>query len=405
MSNYRRQNEKASERVITRQAYLFAIIWLVIATTSVNAQAVSKHIETADECAKLTNEPPNIKLGVNRTNLGRVQDFKSILKNMSQAGVHNVRLTLDEPFQTTIRSLAEATKLGMDVLLNVPTWLPDYAMGGAFPRKAPAGSDFYDILGLSQIDVSRYRSRFAQLLSEIETAGGRISTFEIGNEINAAGFNGDLPLGVLPGQLITADNFNRNPNRQKIEIGFQKYAAIISATREVLLNSQFHKTSKIISAGLTGSGASPKEIASKGIWIIEFGLVLDLFRKYHVLENVDSIAVHLYPSVSATNRVTQFKQIFDALERATRICARAEIEKPSLTCSITEWGFKASGNACTMNDMKRLQETQDFSSATACLARARNITASYLFDWDKSPEYSIWRCHRLLQGGRVLLAN
>ena len=107
MSNYRRQNEKASERVITRQAYLFAIIWLVIATTSVNAQAVSKHIETADECAKLTNEPPNIKLGVNRTNLGRVQDFKSILENMSQAGVHNVRLTLDEPFQTTIRSLAE----------------------------------------------------------------------------------------------------------------------------------------------------------------------------------------------------------------------------------------------------------------------------------------------------------
>jgi hypothetical protein len=323
------------------------------------------------------------------------------LQDISATGIRDVRLGLGPSFSKTIDNISFANRSGLSVLLVVGTWLPQFAKSGAVRRIVPKGTNFHSVFGLSDIDVARYETEFRLFLNRLEDAGGRVAAFQIGNEINSPGFNGDLPV-TGPGHFFSPDTFASGPEVAKVETGFHRYADILKATKSVLLASRYHKEAKIIAAGLTGADATAAEISKAGVSFVNFDLALELFEKYHVLELVDGVAVHIYPFVSAPDAAGQSRQIFATVERATRLCEKAERKKALLSCWITEWGFKADGNSCKMDDQRRFQLTHEFVSTLECLAGTRHIHAAYLYAWDDGKDFSVWRCGRLLPGGEFL---
>lgn len=56
------------------------------------------------------------------------------------------------------------------------------------------GKEIRDVRGLSSMDVSRYREIITNFLGQLDSAKITIYGIEVGNEINWANFNGDLPL-------------------------------------------------------------------------------------------------------------------------------------------------------------------------------------------------------------------
>lgn len=355
---------------------------------------------TADACQIAPIPAVSTIVGVNRPNLGRVKDFISILQDMRKADVQAVRLTLDPPFETSISTIVEANRLGLKVLLNVPTWWPDFAFNGAIQRPGRPGTQFYSIHRLSDLDVDRYESTLRRVIIAIENRGAQVDAFEIGNEINWAAFNGDLPL-TTPGRLFGRANFAEAKESFKIEEGFQRYAAALVATKRVLLKTKQHQLTPVISAGLTGAFATPNSVARTGASLVDLDLSIELFAKYRIFNNVDGIAVHVYVNNSSDKKPSLFRHLFHRVEQATRLCEAGNEWK--LPCWITEWGFKEQGNGCNFKIRdSRVRKVQDFQKSIGCLMTERRIHASFIFDWDKSPDYSIWRCGRLLESGQIL---
>jgi hypothetical protein len=350
-------------------------------------------------CSQASKARPIV--GVNRQNLARAANFQSVLKDIAATGVRDVRLGLGPSFSKTIDNISFANRSGLRVLLVVGTWLPQFAKTGATRRAVPKGTNFHSVFGLSDIDVARYETEFRLFLNRLEDAGGRVAAFQIGNEINSPGFNGDLPVNG-PGRFLTPDTFESAPEASKVEAGFRQYTEILKRTKSILDDSRYHKEAKIIAAGLTGADATAAEISKARVTFVNFDLALDLFEKYHALEQVDGVAVHIYPFVSALDSTGQSRQLLSAVQRATRLCEKAEQKKPSLSCWITEWGFKAAGDGCNMGDERRFQLTHKFVAALQCLPKARHTEAAYLYDWDDDKDFSVWRCGRLLPGGDFL---
>jgi len=384
------------------RALLFPVILLA---WSFAALGQDRSLSTqAEACFASSSSITAEEIGVNRTNLGRVKDFLPILVRMHDAGIRDVRLTLDPPLDNSIATIAAANRLGMKVLLNVPTWWPEVMVQGAVRRPGRPGrhgTAFYDIYRLSDLDITRYKSWFADVVRKIEIAGGQVDAFEIGNEINWAGFNGDLPLAA-PGHLYALDNIAQYPEIRKIEEGFRKYAEALAATRAVLHAHSRYRNTPIITAGLTGAEADSGTVSRGGAGVASFSLSMSYYLKYGALVQADGIAVHVYPAITARDEKGQFLQTFAAIEKATRLCAEGQKVKSNLSCWITEWGFRSLGDACTMDDKARATKMREFAAAVGCLAKTRRIHTAYLYDWDASSDYSIWRCNRLLEGGKAL---
>jgi hypothetical protein len=330
-------------------------------------------------------------LGINRTNLGRLSEFQPVLDNIHDAGIRDIRLTLDPPLDNTVRTISYATRLGFRVLFVISLGWPSFNVPDAALRPGRSAR-FFPVHRLSDLDLAAYKIQFANILDKIEESGGRVAAFQIGNEINWAAFNGDLPLPPSgSGIRYTIQNFGSAPEASQIERGFQKYGAALAMTRQILESSKYHKNAKIISAGLTDGGGMPN-----GASIVGYDLAIQLFKKYHVFDNIDGIGIHIYP-VAPANSAGRFDKVYLAVLRLTKICS----EFADKSCWITEWGFRSKTKSCTSNDTDRLELMRDFQKSAACLRSSHNIVATYLFAWDNGGENSVWRCGHLTQAGQI----
>jgi hypothetical protein len=340
----------------------------------------------ASPAACSAEEVPAIPLGVNRTNLGRVKNFKPILDSIKNNKVRFIRLTLDPPFEKSEESIAYASALGLDILLNVPLWWDEFVQEGAQPRSGIPDLNFFRINKLSQLDLAKYENALRLVVQNIENLGGRVSAFEIGNEINWSAFNGDLPLSS-PGQILDGEYVDRTA----IELGFRKYSFAIDATRQVLKSSKYHTEAKIVTGGLV-EGSHRPDVGT----VLSLPYVMNLFEKYGIVAKADAMGLHFYPGISKTaNADHAFSDILDTLKQLTKYC------EPARPCWITEWGFRSTSAGCLVDDSSRLAEAKLFKKAIDCLS-THKVEMSYLFDWDKSSDYSVYRCDRLLEGGKVL---
>ena len=106
--------------------------------------------------------------------------------------------------------------------------------GPAFKRRCgwESGS-----LKLSQINTAKFQARLRGLLSSLKAENLAVDAFEIGNEVDWACFNGDVPFGrpATPGDVLVAA---------------RGYARFLQAAAEVIRDPQFFPEAKIITFGM-----------------------------------------------------------------------------------------------------------------------------------------------------------
>ena len=167
----------------------------------------------------------------------------------------------------------------------------------------------------------------------------------------------------------------------------------------LLKKSQINKDVAVLSAGIVtpSPGAS-----NSGGTALAPDLVKSLYDRYGIGSLVDGYAVHVYPS-PLSEPIQEAKRTEALVERALGpFCSGKTASKP---CWITEWRFKFSSNQCPSEDHERATRFARFMNLAACVTKSYPIRAMYVYDWEQSPTYGIFRCGRLLSSGKQLQPN
>jgi hypothetical protein len=136
-----------------------------------------------------------LDFGVNRLNQGwmTTEDWERSLIDMRSVGIRDLRLTLTDPIENSINSIIRAYQLGFRILLSVNLNLPEYFKASAVPREPYL--QFNRPYRLSDLDLDRLMNTWKKVQESLERNNVWLDGIEIGNEINWADFNGDLPVG------------------------------------------------------------------------------------------------------------------------------------------------------------------------------------------------------------------
>lgn len=303
-----------------------------------------------------------IERGVNRTNLAWEPNWRAVIDDIVAHHVTSIRLTLTQPIERAADIAAYADRRGMRVLMNVPLSLIDYYDPAVVPR--PGNDKIRSIRRLSDLDMDRYKKVLGQFLAELDYRSGHLATMEVGNEINWADFNGDLPVGY-PGRIFDEQLLDQLAEYDRIVDGFGKYKLALETSRMLLHSSLAGKFTVLVTAGLyepsawtPGSGGSALTLAATKV----------LFDRLGITQAADALAVHAYPP--SEMEAAAFSSILNTLHATTQICGARGVGKP---CFITEWGIANSTPTACHDDSRRLGGFRLFERALSCLDRERDI--------------------------------
>lgn len=370
------------------------VVWLLVLAGFVAAAqepaACSSHVA-----------PYTVDFGVVQMNLGRTDDWQQRIDSMIAKGVKSVRLNYRpgvHEAEPSIDTIEYATKRGMAVLLAVPLHDSTY-----YSRRDAVREEKGEIsrqFKLSAIDLDIFTERFKYLITQLDERGVAIPLFEIGNEFNWAGFNGDLPVrerGTAATSLLDIER-----PHGPIFKGFAQYKEVLLITRSVLATSTHSKSAKVLSAGLVSAG-SAEPFAG---WFVRSGgtalsieAMNQIYDELGITELVDGRAIHIYP---------RFDMDMPAGERFLKI--RSLVGKLADMCSpngeacyVTEWGFNATYSSCSEKD-PREPVFRDFLSALSC---EPVFKAAWVFTWERVDDgrkdtKSVYRCGTVAPFGGLL---
>lgn len=350
-------------------------------------------LASKDDCIGLKGNH-SFFAGINRTNLGSAKNWRETLKKIAYSKIHDVRLTMNPPFEQSAEIVVFANSLGLRVLLNIPLGYPEFFDPGAYVREGLG--KFFRQRRLSDLNVVRFRVALTKFLARLDEKKTPLYAIEVGNEINWTDFNGDLPLNE-PGSVIGMQQFQTWDQRGHVEQGFQRYALVVAEVRKALSGTVENTQTKILAAGIVMPGA--ESVTHSGGSVLAIDVVDYLYRKLGIFDLVDGISVHSYPATN-NDHSAQESLILQNLGRAIPKLCGGPGQK---ACWITEWGFRSNGNGCQVDDRKRAQTMQQFLTVAACFGSS--IRGAYLYDWDQSPSYGIYRCGRVLESGKSIGAN
>lgn len=332
-----------------------------------------------------------IERGVNRTNLAWTANWRPIIDQIAAHHVTSIRLTLNQPIERAADIVAYAQSHGLRVLVNVGLSVGDYYAPTAQPR---AGRGIIrPVRRLSDLDIERYRDVLRQFLAALDQRNARLTALEVGNEINWSDFNGDFPVAA-EGQIFDEQSIGLTAESARILEGFHKYRLSLEISRELLHASAAGQNALIISAGLYAP--SPWTLKSNGS-ALSLAATKALFDRFGITQAVDAMAIHVYPPREVAGGA-MFAETLAAVKSTMQICGIRGAGKP---CLITEWGFPNSEATTERGDSPRLAFFRSFERVLSCLDRVQDIRGAYLFTWDESPRYSVWRDERLLEGGAI----
>ena len=314
---------------------------------------------------------------------------------MKQAGVKSVRIGFVPPFEKTIDALADAAGGGISVSLVISLGRPN--LNAADVSLRPAQGSINAAAPLSKLDPKFFIGKFRPLWQAIERRGIRLAAIELGNEINWAGFNGDL--AVFPPQNSTVAQTSsiealRNPDAFKQ--GLQRYIETLRLLKSLRDDSTFNHDAKLISAGLA---SIPPAFAEKiGAEYVDYGETLDVLNKMGLYQLVDGYGLHTYPNINKTpsGRAADFKELI----------SRCGAQLPERPCWITEWGVAQHAISCPSDERRRRPLIGEMLQLIRAYSREGRIRAAFYFDWDANgpnDPYSIWRCGELTIPGNFCL--
>ena len=327
------------------------------------------------------------ELGFNRVNLGwkKPDERQAVLDQMKRSGVASVRLSLSAPVEPSLDAVRVAHQVGLRVLLEISLNNRAFYPDGT-ERRSAKGKGF-DVYRLSDLDPERYRAVLRQTLAELDRLGVELVGIEPGNEINWAGYNGDLAVSV------DAKAAPAKSDPAKVADGLARYVDIVRVTREEMAASRLNKDARLISAGLSDmpvpfSRRIGLEIVPAPDWTARMqALGLD--------DLVDAYGIHVYPGRTGTRARR------DGLVREALSFCRPDGEgKP---CWITEWGVANTSPRCPVDDKIRAAQVEQVRAIIDADIAAGRVEAAYYFDWDSETPYSVWRCGGLSSAGRAAI--
>jgi hypothetical protein len=250
----------------------------------------------------------------------------------------------------------QAKQAGLKMLVVVMQSADDYDnvqattdnAGPAFQKLCgwPDGS-----LKLSQINVSKFKDRLRGLLTALKAAHLEVDAFEIGNEVDWACFNGDVPFG-------------RDASPDDVLVAARGYARFLQAAAEVIREPRYFPNAKMITSGMAHIDDAwdkpPRHHLPKPAAFVASLRNLD---GVNYLSNaryrVDGYGSHIYPDANDI-----------AGSVAVVLAADVEALGTDLPIWITEFGFHADQfpNHAGKNRSKAIEA---FFKALAGDARAR----------------------------------
>jgi len=255
---------------------------------------------------------------------------------------------------------------------------------------------------LTDADPEKFEAWLAAALAPLETAGVALTGFELGNEINLSGNNGDLP--VPPAgrarELGLADlNNPMDPDGRAVAASFRAYLRVMAALKDVRDHSTVNRRTPVITAGLSDTGPPGKQPSWKTD-SVSIPATIEFMRHNGLDELVDGYGVHFYP-VNYNVNTPVSERIHSLGERALAPCTRA---KP---CWLTEWGFPNQNLSCPLNDENRLKLFRTEREAFKTFVNEERLAAVFYSNWESKPgfEYpSIFRCGKLTEAGKLALS-
>lgn len=326
------------------------------------------------------------EIGLNRVNLGwqKPAERQAIIDAMKNSGVASVRLSLSAPVEPSLDAVRIAHEAGLRILLEISLNNRAFYPKGTSRRSAKGKS--FDAFRLSDLDPERYRVVIRDALAKLDSQGIALVAVEPGNEINWAGYNGDLAVSHRKDSTETGDP-------AKISQGLDRYVDIVRVTHEELQASRLNRDAKLISAGLADM---PIPFSRRiGLAIIPAPEWTVQMQRRGLDQYVDAYGIHLYPGGNHT------KASRDGLVRdVLSFCGTDKAGKP---CWITEWGVANTSPTCPIEDDKRTVLIDQVRAVIDRDIQAGRVTAAYYFDWDSPTPYSVWRCGGLSPAGRAAI--
>lgn len=372
----------------------FALYFSVLMTIS----ALCLPGPAKSECVS-HDAPYNVKFGVVQMNIGRVDDWQSRLDDMIRFGVKSVRLNAKAGRDTDLKAIAYAQKNGMDVLMVVH--ITDKDFFDTAIEKRGSGGMVRDQRPLSQLNLSLFEKHFKHIVKSLDDMQISIPMLEVGNEINWAGYNGDLPI-LKQGRIFqTIDELG--PYKDQIYNGFRRYESALRIVRRELNESRLQKNTRVISAGLVSAGSveplTPWFMRSGGT-ILSVPLVNRIYDELGISKLVDGRGIHIYPTTQIKPKsVDSFNVIKNIVDKAASQCSPS-----GEPCYVTEWGFNAKDYGGCVGDDPREKLFRDFLSALSCRG---NYYGAWVFTWTalediNNDKKAIYRCGRTASFGRAL---
>jgi len=332
------------------------------------------------------------RYGVNRLNLAwldRTQQER-VLKEIADSGATHVRLSLSRPVDRSIEAAAIASRLGLRILLEIQLSNSSYYGDAVRPRSGQRR--IWDINRLSDLDLDRYRAGLREAIARLDALGVRLEAVEPGNEINLAGYNGDLAVYAKPGQP-TPRTLADLKDRAAFEEGLDRYVEVLRITRDEMRKSEKSSGAAIVSAGL--SDISAKEADRQGMERLDPAEVITLLQARGMEQLVDAYGIHIYPARKDP------KAIRSVVSKLLDFCKPSESGRP---CWVTEWGIANTARTCPVDDRQREGAMAAMRMVFSDFAKAKRLDAAYYYDWDTQQAYRLWRCGSLSPAGALAIA-
>lgn len=326
------------------------------------------------------------ELGFNRVNLGwqKPAERQDVIDQMKKSGVASVRLSLSAPVDPSLDAVRMAHEAGLRILLEISLNNPDFYPPGT--KRRPAKGQSHDAYRLSDLDPERYRIVIRDALAKLDQMGVTVVAVEPGNEINWAGYNGDLT--VRPAKSGSAI---KPADPIKVAQGVDRYVGVVRVTGEELRASKLNRDAKLISAGLSDM---PVPFSRRvGLEIVPAADWTARMQERGLDTLVDAYGIHVYPGSTGTR-----KRRDTLVREALAFCGTDKAGKP---CWITEWGVANTSPACPIEDDKRAALVDQVRAIIDDDIEAGRVEAAYYFDWDSKTPYSVWRCGGLSSAGRA----
>jgi hypothetical protein len=191
----------------------------------------------------------NVIVGVNIWNENSLSpaDQDAEIRQMAESGVKTIRTSL---FPNTIDFVIKAYRQGIRSVVIVYPFLGSTAKSKGGWAQVP----------LSEVNPQEFTAAFKPLLDQLDAAGVRLAAIELGNEFNAATFNGDIA-SPGSGRVLGVRDLNNPADAEArvIAAGFRSYLKIMATLKGLRDHSKLNQGTPLILAGLAAVGPpSPK---------------------------------------------------------------------------------------------------------------------------------------------------